>query len=144
VSGTFETRWGTLEEEDPLGTGSGSLEASVGGDALAVATVGAAAGPDPDDGRRAGLDVVAVLEDGTVVVAWFALAPHLVEAGTEVALELGGADSGALFHLDPTSGTWSTIGILQGGTLSFEEAGTTEGATIRARFDADVVDVPWL
>jgi len=144
VTGSFETRWGTLDDEDPLGTGSGSLDATVGGDALEVTAVGAAAGPHPDDQLLAALDAVAVLDDGMVVVAWFVLSPRLVGPGAEIPLERGGRDAAALLHLDPTTGEWTAIGVLDGGSLFLEEAGTSEGATIRAHFEGDLVDVPWL
>ena len=140
--GDFETTWGTLDDQDPLGSGTATLDATVDGALYPVQIAGSSAGWDTGGSGRAILAVVALLDDGMVLIAYFSIDPALLVPGARIDLSIT-STMGVLAHLDPATNESTNLGIVNGGTLVLDEAGTREGARIRGHFEGDLIDFPW-
>lgn len=145
VDGSFSTTWGTLGDEDPFSTGTGSLDITYGGDPFpAPAMVGSKSGIDAENGDRAvqilaydGGEIVdiahIVIYDGdfsprSVPLDWVVAAGYLVR-----------------IHFDPLGGpaTSEVLGILGDGMLTLSEGGNNVGDPVVGVFDAIIYEAPF-
>jgi hypothetical protein len=139
VAGTLETRWGTLGG-DAFVDGDGTLTATVEGAPLAVVEVGALAGWDPADESRAMLRVIATLADGTAAVVVLHADPALLQPGAAIPVDAI-ATVGIVYRYMPSTGL-TLIGVIADGVLEIAEAGTADGAPVRASFGGRLIVPP--
>ncbi len=145
LAGTFRTTWGTAGAPDPFATGTGTLTGTVLGAPVVTTAVGATAGLDtnvvPPAPPKAILADVALRPDGSAYVVAFQLDPALVAPGARP-IDLQQVVA-ALYLYRPAGNTFELVGLIASGTLTFQQAATTPGATIVARFDGTLIRSPF-
>ena len=144
ISGTFVTTWGTNGNPDPFSTGSGTLSITVGATVPNIVLVGANSGLNmPTDGSppRAVVQVVGLLDDGNVAVAYMEMDPSAVTPGT-VPLDFA-SGIGVLFLFTPATGSFVPVGLFGAGDLVFDMAGTTATDPVEGSFSADLLAWPF-
>ncbi len=143
VEATFSTTWGTLQEEDPFATGTGTMNVVVDGVPFVPVSTGAKAGINPDDGKAA-IQVISWLDDDTALIVHVAMAPDLLEPGTLTVdwIDTAGYAVQILFppDADPEA---VVVGIVGDGTLELSAASTTEGATISGSISTLLYEQWW-
>jgi hypothetical protein len=118
IDANFATRWDTLDAH-PLSTGSGTMDLEIDDAPVVVTQVGAVAGTPPDGGGDL-LEIVARLEDDSIVTVLVMLGTDPPAIGTAVPV------NGIVLRAD-ASGSTAPLGGLDA-TLTLTEAGTTSGA----------------
>jgi hypothetical protein len=140
ASGTLATRWGTAGG-DAFTRGDGTLAATVAGVPLDVVDVGSTAGWDPADPARAQLVAVAALADATVAMVVLQLDPALVRTGARLPIDWVAA-VGIAYRYDPSTATYTMLGLLAGGVVDLGDVATFDGAPVRAAFRGPLVRLP--
>jgi hypothetical protein len=147
VNGTFTTTWGSVDNDDPFTSGSGTLDVTVNGTRWQnlPGYVGAVAGlnPDPDAAQAAQVAMVGVRTNGQVSVMAFGF--DLVNAVPgSWTLDLTTLPA-ILLQMDmKTPDTSSPVGVVLDGTLDFEQIGTTDGSPVKGKFSGILYDTPFL
>ena len=145
LHGTLTTTWGTAGAPNPFTTGTGTLTGTVLGAPVVTTMLGATAGLDgnvqPPAPPRALLAQVALRPDGTAYVVVLQLDAARVAPGT-LAIDVSTV-LGALYLYRPGSNAFDLVGLLVDGTLALQQASTTSGAPVVARFDAQVIRSPF-
>jgi hypothetical protein len=107
--------------------------------------VGAVAGLNPDSTAEqdAQVAVAALRTDGFVSIMAFGFDSVDAVPGS-LALDLV-KTPGILLQMDPKAPTSSSvIGVVLGGTLEFEQVGTTDGVPVQGKFSGVLYDTPFL
>lgn len=145
LTGTLRTTWGTAGAPNPFATGTGTLTGTLDGAAVVTTQVGATAGLDsnvmPPDPPKALVAQAALRPDGTAWIVAFQLPPGRVAPGA-VPLDLSTVVGGVYLYR-PSPQSFELVGLFASGTLTFEQAATTAGAPVVARFDARVIRSPF-
>ncbi len=143
VTGTFATTWGTRGASDPLVAGDGKLTLDVRGATPQFLDVGSTVGfrPDVMDARTE-VTVVGLPEAGRLRVLVLDVASPRVGRGVTTAIDWVLAQ-GVLYEVDLDSGDVTTVAWVGDGTVSFDEAATTEGSIVTGRFEAELIENPW-
>jgi hypothetical protein len=147
VSGSFATTWGSISSADPFASGSGTLDATIHGVTWENLSgyVGAVAGTDPDptaehDGQLA---IPAVRKDGMLSIMAFGFDTVGLEPGS-LALDLEEAPA-VLLSMDPkVPGSDEVVGVVVGGSLEFDQVGTTNAQPVVGRFNGELYSTPFL
>ena len=144
LSGSLQTTWGTVGNQDPLRTGSGTLAGTLHGAPLQVLRVGSVAGVDPKAAppAPAQLAVVAQLGDGTAGVVAFSMSPARFRPNTTLPVDLSTVN-GAVYRQNPATMKLEPVGIFSQGTLRLVQAGVTPGAPVSATFSGTIVKQPF-
>lgn len=141
--GAFATTYGSnAEGMDVFAVGTGSLAVTLDGVPWAVGRVGANAGVDTDTPGRVAVGIATLLGDGGAGIVVISVEQDRLIAGAPIDLDLEAA-AGYVVRLDLASGAFKIEGVLLGGQVTFERAGTTNGAAVTGRFDAPVYAWPF-
>ena len=145
LGGTLRTTWGTAGAPDPFATGTGTLTGTVHGAAVSTLAIGATAGLDgnvqPPMPPKATLAQIAWRPDNTAFVTVFQLDPERVAPGT-LPLDFNTVLA-ALYLYRPSPESFELVGLFADGTLTFQQAATTPGAPIVARFSGELIRSPF-
>lgn len=134
ASGTFMTTHGTAQNMNPFADGTGALD--INGQIPGL--VGAAAGYDTQSGlgARQQVQVVGVLDDGTIIVAVLFIDPEVWIAGEPLVFDWQTA-FGAAYRL--VDGEPVLEGLFNAGTFTLDAAGTSDGEPVSGSFTADML-----
>lgn len=139
IEGEFETQWGTADK-DPLKHGKGAIDEVLSGVktklALTVGTAGTVAWPIPGD-RVQILLGAGPLTVGNFVALEIRVMPSLVQKGQTVKLDYGLAGASAA-KVDLGTMQIVPMGYVLGGEMTFLEAGTNDGDTIKIKIRAPI------
>lgn len=143
VEATFTTTWGTLQEQDPFSTGTGTMDVVANGVPFVPVTTGSKSGINPDDGKAA-IQVISWLDDDTALIVHVALDPELVQPGTLDVdwIATAGYAVRVLFPpgADPVT---EVVGIVGDGTLELTAASTVDGATVSGSISTLLYEQWW-
>jgi spore coat protein H len=141
VTGTFSARYGTLGSMNPLATGSGTFQITIGGTTSTLTPVGALAGTD----TASGLAIVQVFgqraSDGHVfAVSIGSLPMYFFPRGVDIGFFDG---QGAVYEYNPTTDMTQQVGIMFG-SMALTQGSTTANAVVAGSFtsNADVQGTP--
>lgn len=132
VSATFATHWGAIDAPQPAP--ETSLDIQVDGERPQFSSVLGGAGV-PTVMIASGLPalrLMGVAPDGALLVVEFLLGPALPSQPGEV--QLHGLETLGVVLAGRAGGTFTVIGYIGEGTLTFEQAGTTPAAPLVGRF----------
>jgi hypothetical protein len=138
ISGNFATTWGDIGR-DPFAAGTGILNATVDGTPWPTQTTGSKAGlnTDNEQGPRAQVQVVSVLQNGNVAVFAVDVIPDQFVPGT-LAIDFTTV-GGFLLEWDTTTQMARVVGVITSGTLQLDMAGMTNGAPVSGSFTGNLV-----
>ncbi len=141
VQGTFSTTFGTLQAPDLFAAGTGTIEIEHPAFTGALSPVGGNAGweVEPQDGPRFLVQQIAPLPDGRYLVVVLSLHPWQVAPGATVPLDWA-PSLGAVYAYDPATDAAQTVGLLGGGEVVFDAAGTTDGDAVTGRYAAPLLE----
>lgn len=147
VSGSFTTSWGTESAPDPFTSGTGVLDVSVNGVTWQYVSgyVGAVAGLNPDSTatQDSELAIPGLRSDGTISLVVFGFDHERAVPGI-LELDLDEVP-GLLFELNPNvAGSEKVIGVVTGGTLTFERVAAQPGAKVAGSFSGQLYSTPLL
>jgi hypothetical protein len=135
INVTFSTTWGTL---DTFNTGSGSFSGTVGGTNTMSSMVLAGAGLDAEG--KAAAQVLGHLPDGRYAVLFLGVTdPAMFRPGTYT-VDLRNVFGYMTFY-DPATDTAAGGGLVLPGTLTLNQAATTNGAAVSGTFSGTVVEL---
>ena len=97
--------------------------------------------PDVMDARTE-VTVVGLPEAGRLRVLVLDVASPRVVRGVTTPIDWVLAQ-GVLYEVDLDSGDVTTVAWVGDGTVSFDEAATTEGSIVTGRFQAELIENPW-
>jgi spore coat protein CotH len=135
LSATFETTWGSVNEEDAFSYGESLIDVVYDGEAWPALDGAAVAGPADD-----GLAVLYLPVWTSDTEAWltYAVFPEELAVPGEIELDLGNA-TGALYYYNAEWGDeWQVASYLLG-TLTLEEAGPEHGDVLIGGVDGELV-----
>ncbi len=147
LSGSFSTTWGTLSMPNPFTTGSGTFDGTFEGEPLPVEMVGSKAGLDPDPPPEEPVlpwvQIVA-LQPGDMLVGASIQVKDPTKLGPGKTISINTVDAfGVMFFYNINTDENWVAGILFGGELSFEQAGTQLGQPVVGSFESTVVESAW-
>jgi len=137
ATGTFKTTFGTLND-DAFKVGSGTLKGTNLGNPFEVMSAGASSGFNKDNPKRVELRLVFQhpTEAMKFVVIALLMNKNDIELGKTLPLPpLIGGQGGFMVVFDAVSKQTAVVGGLWEGTITFEAAGTTDGAAVSGSFD---------
>lgn len=136
VSGSFITTWGTFPTNQPLQIGDGTMTATVSGQNFTSVSGNAAVGLD--DNGEAVIQSLAVLP-GNAIAGTLIVAPvDRIVPGATLEIELGGEVRAALYYIPAPGEPVELVGQLYQGTVTLEQAGTSDGAPIVGTYRSGV------
>jgi hypothetical protein len=142
VSGTFETKWGTVDQMDPFKTGAATIEWKLAADPMKTTSVqgGAAAGQNPFNmgyGRRPGVQLLGAFPDASTALVYLFIDPELFVPGGESNFEWVGA-YGILLK-NPGQATTESLGSFIHGKFHLDDAGVDGSHPVKGSFSADLM-----
>jgi spore coat protein H len=140
VDGPFATTWGTLDAQDPFAAGTSTLTSTIPGYDFTDLAGGATAGTVADSGQAA-IHVVVVTGAATAVLLHIETAPANLVPGATLELDWTEASGYALeidFSVEPAA--FTILGLLGGGTIHLDAAGTGDGASVTGAIDVDLYE----
>ncbi|MEZ4398862.1 MAG: CotH kinase family protein [Kofleriaceae bacterium] len=138
LAATFSTTFKTAEPPDVFQAGTGTLTGTISGVPVAPIQVGTNAAP-ADDGQVS-VQVFGLISGSDVLIAVVNVPPAEVVVGATVPI---GVFQAFVIRLNPVTGAASVVGILFGGTITFTQAGTTEGAPIAGSWSGTLYSSPF-
>jgi hypothetical protein len=140
VDVSFSTTWGTLEQEDPFATGTGTMNVVAHGTPFVPVLTGSKSGLDTNEGMAV-VQVVSWLDDDTALIVHLAIDPDAFAAGTIPVdwIAVSGYIVQILFPPE-SEPVGEIIGIVGEGSLTLTAASTTSGATVAGSMSATMYE----
>ncbi len=132
VSGTFKTTMGTLEKNNPFGTGSGAVHFDLNAMPVDAGVVGAAAGMN---GAQPTLLVLGALPGGKLAILVFLVDPTVLVPG-DAPLDLQSVFG--VYGTTNAQNEFQSLGWLDNGSVHFDKGGLNANDEIAGTFTTDV------
>jgi len=139
VTGTFSTTYGTIGNNNPLGTGTGTFSITMGGQTTVLTPVHASAGPDPDNQGGAPRSAIQVFgqraSDNHIVILVITVPTNRFSARS---MDLGFFDgNGYVVDYNPATNTSAIVGFMLG-TATLTQASSNANAAVVGSFTSHV------
>ena len=144
VSATFSTTFGTITDEDPFASGSGTLNVTVNGVPFVPVNVGSKSGYDEESGAAA-IQVVAWLDDDTALILHMVIPDRDNFAPGTLAVDwttVSGYVVRILFPPD-SDPVGEVVAMVGEGTLWLTAASTTPGAPVSGSMSTILYESLW-
>ncbi len=148
LKATFSTTWGSINSPDPWGAGTGTFNAVLDELPIPTSFVSSVAGidPNPEGQRKPMIQVLAQVPDpaGDLLIAAIVQIndPQMIAPGNSVLINMGEA-LGYVFRQDPLNPEAFEIFLLMDGSITFQEAASTDGAPIGGTIEANIRETGW-
>lgn len=142
ISGTFDTTYGTLSEQNTFATGAGTLAGTIDGSVITTILVGSKSGLDPDDPTSIQIQVAAQVDatPGQERYLVFAIKVPVNDfgPGTHNLSFFGGV----LIEFQPPGG-FEIVGTAGDGSVILTQGSTADGAPVVGSFSTTMVRPPF-
>jgi len=142
MSGSFATRWGTIDDPAPAPGLTATLDATTGDGQIEFDFVYSVAGETTGTGSRPPLvAIIAHTPAGDLYALKIMFEKELFTAGTEVPFH-GAATMGAFVELNPDPDT--VLGMVTDGAVTLQNVSTSPGGQISGSFQATFFETGFL
>ena len=149
LNASFSTTWGSINQPDPWGAGTGTLDAVLDELPIPTSFVSSTAGidPNPEGQHQPTIQILASVphESGDLLIAAVVNIndPEAIAPGGSVPLNMGEGFGIIFRQFWQEDSVQTEIFLLMDGTLTFEEAAMTDGAPITGTIEANIRESGW-